>query len=88
MHVHVYTNIYDTFSAMSMAIPLMLDSIFIQWTCHYIFFIQISMNVTQTMEAVHRSVPTHQDHECVAADVDTALLVITEPAQVSLAVLR
>ena len=65
---------------MSMAIPLMLDSIFIQWTCHCIFFIQIPMNVTQTMEAVHRSVPTHQDLECVAADVDTALLVMAERA--------
>ena len=27
----------------------------------------MSMNVTQTMEAVNRSVPTHKDHECVAA---------------------
>ena len=33
--------------------------------------LQISMNATQTMEAVHRTVPTHQDLECVAAGVDT-----------------
>ena len=33
--------------------------------------LQISMNVTQTMEAVHRCVPIHMDHECVAAGLDT-----------------
>ena len=41
-------------------------------------YVQISMNVTQTMEVVHRRVPTHQDLESVAAYVDTALLVIAE----------
>ena len=30
-------------------------------------YVQISMNVTQTMEAVNRHVSTQQDLECVAA---------------------
>ena len=38
------------------------------------------MNVTQTMEAVHRHVPTHQDLECVAAIVDSHWLVMAERA--------
>ena len=67
---------------MSMAIPLMLDNAMqcysVYTTCRYVFYIQISMNVTQTMEAVHRHVPTHQDLECVAAGVDTYWLVMTE----------
>ena len=60
-------------SAMSMAIPLMLDNSLqccsVYKTCCYVFYIQISMNVTQTMEAVNRSVPTHKDLESVAADL-------------------
>ena len=63
---------------MSMAILLVLDSSFIQWTCHHVFSMQISMNATQTMEAVNRHVPTHQDLESVAAAVDTDWIVMAE----------
>ena len=28
------------------------------------------MNAAQTMEAVNKHVPTHKDHECVAAGLD------------------
>ena len=48
-----------------------------------VFYIQISMNVTQTMEAVHSSVPTHQDLEGVAAGVDTGCRVMAECVKVS-----
>ena len=34
------------------------------------------MNVTPTMEAVHRCVPTHKDHECVAAGLGTDWIVM------------
>ena len=61
---------------------MMLDNT-MQWysvykACRYVFYTQISMNVTQTMEAVHRHVPTHQDLECVVAGVDTCWLVMAE----------
>ena len=32
------------------------------------------MSVKQIMEGVVRYVPTHKDHECVAADLDTGLV--------------
>ena len=35
--------------------------------CTIVYFLQILMNVAQTMVAVHRYVPTHRDHENVAA---------------------
>ena len=69
---------------MGLAIPLMLDNATgmqcysVYNTCRYVFYIQMLMNVTQTMEAVHRHVPTHQDLECVAAGVDTHWLVMAE----------
>ena len=70
-----------------MAIPLMLDNTIqcysVYNTCRYVFYIQISMNVTQTMEAARRHVPTHQDLECVVAAVDTDWLVMGERVKVS-----
>ena len=44
---------------------------------------QILMNVTQTLEAVRRHVPTHQDLESVAAGLDTHWLVMAEHVKVS-----
>ena len=49
---------------------------------------QIWMNVTQTMEAVRRHVPTHQDHECVPAGPVTDWLVMAEHVKVSLTALH
>ena len=40
------------------------------------------MSATQTMEAVHRYVPTHQDHDSVAAGLDTDWLVMGGLVQV------
>ena len=36
------------------------------------------MSVKQIMEGVVRYVPTHKDHECVAADLDTGLVAHAE----------
>ena len=57
-------------------------------TCCYALYIQKSMNVTQTMEAVNRHVPTHQDLESVAAGLGSDWLVTAEHVQVSLTVLH
>ena len=57
-------------------------------TCCYALYIQKSMNVTQTMEAVNRYVPIHQDPESVAAGLGSDWLVTAEHVQVSLTVLH
>ena len=75
------------FSAMRIAIPLMVDNTLQLYSVYnyfcYVFSMQILMNVRQAMETVPRHVPTHQDLESVAAAVDTDWLVMAEHAQVS-----
>ena len=54
--------------------------------CHHEFtsILQISMNATQTMEAVNRSVATHQDLESVAAGLGLWWRAMASPVEVSL----
>ena len=49
---------------------------------------QISMNATQTMEAVSRPVPTHPDHVFVAVELDTDWLVMAGTVKVGSATYR
>ena len=43
----------------------------------------MSMNATHTMEDVLRSVPIHEDHECVAVELDSPWLVMEEIVKVA-----
>ena len=61
-----------------MAIPLVLYKGSVIQCTVLVGLLQISMNVTQTMEAVHRHVPTCQDLEYVAAGLDSDCLVMGE----------
>ena len=46
-------------------------------------FVQISMNVAATMEAVHTHVPTHPAHSCAAVELATHWQGMEEAAVVS-----